>query len=220
MAKSIISCVRPYNLRIHFNSWTWTLANLDDRIKNPDQLGCFHLIISWIWYTPFRMITHDIQRFSMHLAAIYSNLAKPVLDVILYNYQLSQNVGAEGLLILTVLVQTTAIMCEFLPSMIVTARQYRPESAPLDTTFWDVYRSIGSALWLSPSHTFTHCRVRRRNRVPRWWTDREDVIREGICQCNQAWKPCIETSMVVWLCWRRCDQMALGKFWGKILFFR
>ena len=56
------------------------------------------------------MITHDIQRFSAHLAAIYSNLAKPTLDVILYNYQLSQNVGAEGLVILTVLVQSTAAL--------------------------------------------------------------------------------------------------------------
>lgn len=56
------------------------------------------------------MITHDIQKFSNHLAAIYSNLAKPVLDVILYNYQLSQNVGAEGLLVLTILVQSTAAL--------------------------------------------------------------------------------------------------------------
>ncbi|KAG5728570.1 ATP-binding cassette sub-family D member 2 [Termitomyces sp. T112] len=71
----------------------YKISNLDDRIKNPDQ-----------------MITHDIQRFSTHLAAIYSNMAKPVLDVILYNYQLSQNVGAEGLLILTILVQSSAIM--------------------------------------------------------------------------------------------------------------
>ncbi|KAF5384738.1 hypothetical protein D9757_006236 [Collybiopsis confluens] len=69
------------------------LANLDDRIKNPDQ-----------------MITHDIQRFSGSLAAIYSNLAKPVLDVILYNYQLSQNVGAEGLIGLTILVQLSAAL--------------------------------------------------------------------------------------------------------------
>lgn len=60
-----------------------------------------------------RMMTEDIQRFSTHLAAIYSNLAKPVLDVILYNYQLSQNVGAEGLLGLTILVQSTAAMREF-----------------------------------------------------------------------------------------------------------
>jgi ATP-binding cassette subfamily D (ALD) long-chain fatty acid import protein len=68
-------------------------ANLDDRVKNPDQ-----------------MITHDIQKFSNNLAAIYANLAKPVLDVILYNYQLSQNVGAEGLVLLTVLVQLSAAL--------------------------------------------------------------------------------------------------------------
>ncbi|CAE6359311.1 unnamed protein product [Rhizoctonia solani] len=75
----------------------FTTANLDDRIKNPDQ-----------------MITTDIQRFSAHLAAMYSNLAKPVLDVILYNYQLSRNVGAEGLILLTALVQLSAIMLKSL----------------------------------------------------------------------------------------------------------
>ncbi|KAK2461680.1 hypothetical protein APHAL10511_006143 [Amanita phalloides] len=75
----------------------YKLSNLDDRIKNPDQ-----------------MITHDIQRFSIHLAAIYSNLAKPVLDVILYNYQLSRNVGAEGLLGLSVFVQLSASLLRYL----------------------------------------------------------------------------------------------------------
>src|SRR6266436_7033467 len=62
-----------------------------------------------------RMITVDIQRFSTHLAAIYSNIAKPVLDVILYNYQLSQNVGAEGILLLTFGVQASAALRESLP---------------------------------------------------------------------------------------------------------
>ncbi|KAF8167808.1 ABC transporter transmembrane region 2-domain-containing protein [Crassisporium funariophilum] len=75
----------------------YKLANLDDRIKNPDQ-----------------MITHDIQRFSTHLAAIYSNLAKPILDVILYNYQLSQNVGAEGVIVLTFFVQLTAVLLRYM----------------------------------------------------------------------------------------------------------
>ncbi|KAF8602699.1 adrenoleukodystrophy protein [Ceratobasidium sp. AG-I] len=75
----------------------YKMSNLDDRIKNPDQ-----------------MITTDIQRFSAHLAAMYSNLAKPVLDVILYNYQLSQNVGAEGLIILTALVQLSAMLLKSL----------------------------------------------------------------------------------------------------------
>ncbi|KIJ45698.1 hypothetical protein M422DRAFT_251006, partial [Sphaerobolus stellatus SS14] len=71
----------------------YKMSNLDDRIKNPDQ-----------------MMTVDIQRFSNHLAAIYANLAKPVLDVILYNYQLSQNVGAEGLVLLTLLIQGSAAL--------------------------------------------------------------------------------------------------------------
>nr|XP_018264977.1 ATP-binding cassette, subfamily D (ALD), peroxisomal long-chain fatty acid import protein [Kwoniella dejecticola CBS 10117]OBR87135.1 ATP-binding cassette, subfamily D (ALD), peroxisomal long-chain fatty acid import protein [Kwoniella dejecticola CBS 10117] len=69
----------------------YKLANLDDRIKNADQY-----------------LTVDIQQFSHKLAEIYSNIAKPVLDVILYNYQLSRNVGAEGLVILTILVQSSA----------------------------------------------------------------------------------------------------------------
>ncbi|VDB93410.1 unnamed protein product [Peniophora sp. CBMAI 1063] len=71
----------------------YKLANLDDRVVNADQ-----------------MITVDIQRFSNHLAAIYANLAKPILDVCLYNYQLAQNVGAEGLVVLTVLVQLSAVL--------------------------------------------------------------------------------------------------------------
>lgn len=75
----------------------YKLANLDDRIKNPDQ-----------------MITHDIQRFSNHLAAMYSNLAKPTLDVILYNFQLSQNVGAEGVMGLTVFVQLSAMLLRYM----------------------------------------------------------------------------------------------------------
>ncbi|KAL7417460.1 ABC transporter transmembrane region 2-domain-containing protein [Mrakia frigida] len=66
----------------------YQLANLDDRIKNVDQ-----------------MIVVDIHNFSRHLAELYSNIAKPTLDVVLFNYQLSRNVGAEGLIILTILVQ-------------------------------------------------------------------------------------------------------------------
>jgi len=61
------------------------------------------------------MITHDIQRFSAHLAAIYANLAKPILDVILYNYQLAQNVGAEALIVLTVLIQASSSLRVFIP---------------------------------------------------------------------------------------------------------
>lgn len=40
-----------------------------------------------------------------------SNIAKPILDVIIYNYQLSRNVGAEGLIGLTIVVQASAALC-------------------------------------------------------------------------------------------------------------
>lgn len=56
------------------------------------------------------MITHDIQQFSNSLAAIYANIAKPILDMFIYNYQLSQNVGAEGLFVLTVLMQGSTML--------------------------------------------------------------------------------------------------------------
>ncbi|KAF8213531.1 ABC transporter transmembrane region 2-domain-containing protein [Mycena galopus ATCC 62051] len=57
----------------------YKLANLDDRIVNADQ-----------------MITNDIQKFSVHLAAIYSNLAKPVLDIILYNYHYRRTLAQKA----------------------------------------------------------------------------------------------------------------------------
>lgn len=69
----------------------YTLSALDDRIKNPDQL-----------------ITVDISRFSNSLAELYSNLAKPILDMIIYNYSLSKSVGGEGLFMMSLLVQLSA----------------------------------------------------------------------------------------------------------------
>ena len=69
------------------------INNLDDRMANVDQL-----------------ITVDVAKFSDSLAEIYSNLAKPVLDVILYNWQLSKNVGLEGLIGLTIVVQASAAL--------------------------------------------------------------------------------------------------------------
>ncbi|CBF88332.1 ATP-binding cassette long-chain fatty acid transporter PXA2 [Aspergillus nidulans FGSC A4] len=64
---------------------------LDDRVKNPDQL-----------------ITVDVSRFSDSLAELYSNLAKPILDMMIYNYSLSKSVGGEGLFIMSLLVQLSA----------------------------------------------------------------------------------------------------------------
>src|SRR5271156_1090276 len=73
------------------NMTFYTLSALDDRIKNADQL-----------------ITVDISRFSNILAELYSNLAKPILDMAIYNYSLSKSVGGEGLFIMSLLVQISA----------------------------------------------------------------------------------------------------------------
>jgi ATP-binding cassette subfamily D (ALD) long-chain fatty acid import protein len=69
----------------------YTLSALDDRIKNADQL-----------------ITVDIAKFSNSLAELYSNLAKPVLDMVVYNWSLSRSVGGEGLFFMSLLVQLSA----------------------------------------------------------------------------------------------------------------
>ncbi|KAL8653633.1 MAG: hypothetical protein Q9210_001985 [Variospora velana] len=73
------------------NMTFYSLSALDDRIKNADQL-----------------IAVDVSRFSNSLAELYSNLAKPILDMIIYNYSLSRSVGGEGLFMMSLLVQVSA----------------------------------------------------------------------------------------------------------------
>jgi ATP-binding cassette, subfamily D (ALD), peroxisomal long-chain fatty acid import protein len=73
------------------NMTFYALNALDDRVRNADQL-----------------ITVDISRFSNSLAELYSNLAKPTLDMIIYNYSLSKSVGGEGLFTMALLVQVSA----------------------------------------------------------------------------------------------------------------
>lgn len=73
------------------NMTFYTLSALDDRVKNADQL-----------------ITVDTSRFANSLAELYSNLAKPVLDMVIYNYSLSKSVGGEGLFAMALVVQVSA----------------------------------------------------------------------------------------------------------------
>lgn len=73
------------------NMTFYTLSALDDRIKNADQL-----------------ITVDVSKFSNSLAELYGNLAKPVLDMIIYTYSLSRSVGGEGLFLMGLLVQLSS----------------------------------------------------------------------------------------------------------------
>ena len=53
---------------------------MDNRIDGADQL-----------------ITTDVNKFCTALASLYSNLGKPVLDIIIFNYQLSKTIGMAGM---------------------------------------------------------------------------------------------------------------------------
>ncbi|TPX30347.1 hypothetical protein SmJEL517_g06070 [Synchytrium microbalum] len=56
-------------------------GNLDHRIDGADQL-----------------ITTDINRFCVAAANLYSNLGKPTLDLVIFNYQLAKSIGTYGFL--------------------------------------------------------------------------------------------------------------------------
>jgi ATP-binding cassette, subfamily D (ALD), peroxisomal long-chain fatty acid import protein len=73
------------------NMTFYKVANLDDRIKNADQL-----------------ITQDVYKFCDKVSELYSNLTKPILDTVIYNWQVIQNVGGEGVFGMNVLVHITA----------------------------------------------------------------------------------------------------------------
>ncbi|KAI9245155.1 ABC transporter transmembrane region 2-domain-containing protein [Sporodiniella umbellata] len=78
----------------------YAVGNLDDRIKNADQC-----------------ITVDTMKFSNSLAELYSNLAKPVLDIFIYTYQLSRNVGFEGVLVGSTIINLSSwVMRKYTPS--------------------------------------------------------------------------------------------------------
>ncbi|GAK68093.1 ATP-binding cassette transporter [Moesziomyces antarcticus] len=59
----------------------YRIVNLDGRLDAADQY-----------------ITTDIARFCETLAALYSNVSKPVLDLIIFNYALSRSLGPMGVL--------------------------------------------------------------------------------------------------------------------------
>ena len=76
----------------YLNNMTfYTLSALDDRIKNADQ-----------------MIVVDVSRFSNSLAELYSDLTKPVLDLIIYSWSLRRSVGTEAFLGMSLAVQLSA----------------------------------------------------------------------------------------------------------------
>ncbi|KAL0085125.1 ABC transporter transmembrane region 2-domain-containing protein [Phycomyces blakesleeanus] len=63
----------------------YKVINLDGRIQGADQY-----------------ITTDVAKFCDTLASLYSNLAKPMLDTLIFNYQLVKSIGVVGTFGLTV----------------------------------------------------------------------------------------------------------------------
>eukprot|EP01112_Ceratiomyxa_fruticulosa_P016659 TRINITY_DN5070_c0_g1_i1.p1 TRINITY_DN5070_c0_g1~~TRINITY_DN5070_c0_g1_i1.p1 ORF type:complete len:656 (+),score=61.24 TRINITY_DN5070_c0_g1_i1:1521-3488(+) len=57
----------------------YRLGNLDTRIPNPDQL-----------------LTQDVEKFTNSLADMFSNLSKPLLDMVIFSRKLSGPLGAAG----------------------------------------------------------------------------------------------------------------------------
>ncbi|XP_076684027.1 ATP binding cassette subfamily D member Pmp70 [Andrena cerasifolii] len=66
----------------------YKMSNLDSRIANPDQL-----------------LTTDVDKFCESCTDLYSNVAKPLLDIFIYVYRLTTNLGGQTpLLILSYLI--------------------------------------------------------------------------------------------------------------------
>ena len=61
----------------------YQITNLDNRIQNPDQI-----------------FTNDIEKLSYAISNLYSNFAKPLLDVVLFTRKLTNTIGIEGPIIL------------------------------------------------------------------------------------------------------------------------
>eukprot|EP01087_Luapelamoeba_hula_P004424 TRINITY_DN1436_c0_g1_i1.p1 TRINITY_DN1436_c0_g1~~TRINITY_DN1436_c0_g1_i1.p1 ORF type:complete len:668 (-),score=128.73 TRINITY_DN1436_c0_g1_i1:83-2086(-) len=57
----------------------YKVSNLDNRIANADQL-----------------LTQDVERFCTSVAELYSNISKPVLDIVIYARKLSGAIGIQG----------------------------------------------------------------------------------------------------------------------------
>ncbi len=156
------------------------------------------------------MITHDIQKFSNNLAAIYANLAKPVLDVILYNYQLSQNVGAEGLILLTVLVQLSAALRKHLYIVLGFPNSYlRVYAVRKLTPPFGAYTSMSAQLLGALRHT--HSRLVEfaeeiaffgGEETEKILVEREYaglVMHENRVLFRRWWHGCVEEGIVKWL---------------------
>ena len=70
----------------------YKVANLDNRVQNADQL-----------------LTQDIDKFSETLTHLYSDIAKPIVDIGLFAYKLGQSIGAEAPLMMLAYFMTSGL---------------------------------------------------------------------------------------------------------------
>ncbi|UZJ52748.1 hypothetical protein CBS101457_002068 [Exobasidium rhododendri] len=68
-----------HDLYLNSNANFYRIINLDGRLDSADQF-----------------ITTDVSKFCDTLSALYSNISKPTLDILIFNYQLAQNLGWQG----------------------------------------------------------------------------------------------------------------------------
>lgn len=68
-----------HDLYLNSNANFYRIINLDGRLDSADQF-----------------ITTDVSKFCDTLSALYSNISKPTLDILIFNYQLAQNLGWKG----------------------------------------------------------------------------------------------------------------------------
>ncbi|XP_072524525.1 ATP-binding cassette sub-family D member 3b [Salminus brasiliensis] len=100
----------------------YKISNLDNRIGNPDQL-----------------LTQDVERFCNSVVELYSNISKPLLDIVIYIFKLTTAIGALG---------PVSMLGYLLLSGLLLTRLRRPigKMTVIEQKFEGEYRYVNSRL--------------------------------------------------------------------------
>ncbi|XP_063056482.1 ATP-binding cassette sub-family D member 3-like [Engraulis encrasicolus] len=100
----------------------YKIGNLDNRIANPDQL-----------------LTQDVEKFSSCVVELYSNVSKPILDIVIYVMKLTSAIGFQG---------PVCMLAYLVASGLLLTRMRRPAShmTVTEQTYEGEYRFVNSRL--------------------------------------------------------------------------
>ncbi|XP_073705527.1 ATP-binding cassette sub-family D member 3b [Garra rufa] len=100
----------------------YQIGNLDNRIANPDQL-----------------ITQDVEKFCNSVVDLYSNVSKPLLDILIYICKLNTAIGSLG---------PASLLCYLLFSGLLLTRLRRPigKMTMMEQKYEGEYRYVNSRL--------------------------------------------------------------------------